>query len=142
MYFGKLVSTELLLAFSQVYTENMENVNNPNSFSDFSSKLPDILVSCLGCALNERKFGVLFATILKVTGFQVTATSFVDNAILYYGDRILANTFSDDNYYFVTLCRELVGVANGLGMVTNDFVFTFIEMTPIQFPIVMIRFKI
>ncbi|GJD08124.1 hypothetical protein Gasu2_24310 [Galdieria sulphuraria] len=102
-HFGKLVSTELLLAFSQVYTENVENVNHLNNFGDFSSKLPDILVSCLGCVLNELK-----------------ATSFIDNAVLYHGDNILANTFSEDSYYFVRFCTELVTTANGLVSNCND----------------------
>jgi len=94
-YFGKLISTELLLAFSQVYTENIENVNSLDNFGEFSSKLPDILISCLGCVLNER---------------------FVDNAVLFYGDDILANTFSNESHYFVSFCKELVRSANGLGM--------------------------
>jgi len=98
-YFGKLISTELLLAFSQVYTENIENVNSLDNFGDFSSKLPDILISCLGCVLNER---------------------FVDNAVLFYGDDILANTFSDESYYFVSFCKELVRSANGLVSSSSD----------------------
>ncbi|GJQ13445.1 hypothetical protein GpartN1_g5236.t1 [Galdieria partita] len=102
-YFGKLVSTELLLAFSQLYTENVENINNLNNFGDFSSRLPDILISCLGCALNELK-----------------ATSFVDNALLYYGDNILANTFSDDSYYFMRFCTELFRTANSFVFNCSD----------------------
>jgi hypothetical protein len=46
----------------------------------------------------------------------VKATGFVDNAVLFYGDDILANTFSDESYYFVSFCKELVRSANGLGM--------------------------
>jgi len=98
-YFGKLISTELLLAFSQVYTENIENVNSLDNFGEFSSKLPDILISCLGCVLNER---------------------FVDNAVLFYGDDILANTFSNESHYFVSFCKELVRSANGLVSSSSD----------------------
>jgi hypothetical protein len=47
---------------------------------------------------------------------EVKATGFVDNAVLFYGDDILANTFSDESYYFVSFCKELVRSANGLGM--------------------------
>eukprot|EP00871_Galdieria_phlegrea_P005571 jgi/Galph1/6014/GphlegSOOS_G4750.1 len=99
LYFGRLISTELLFSFSQLYTEIADDSQKLDDFGEFSTRLPDVLVNCIGCVLNELKLNC-----------------FVDNAMLYRGDVLLASSCScEGDPYLIILCSELLGVADELG---------------------------